>query len=141
MLHAVEVEASEEAIYGALTTSKGLASFWTPQSEAEPTVGSVAVFRFAGAPVDLKMRIDGLEPGKRVAWGCQGDFPQWQGTTVTWELSPAVQGSGITVLFRHECWGPAYTEMDYAHVNFVWGQVVGRLKDYCETGNPQPFLN
>lgn len=141
MLHAVEIEAGEDAIYQALTTSKGLASFWTPQSEAEPSVGSVAVFRFAGAPVDLKMRIDGLEPGKRVAWSCQGDFSHWQGTTVTWELSPAVQGPGITVLFRHEGWGPDYPEMDFAHVNFVWGQVVGRLKAYCETGNPQPFLS
>jgi uncharacterized protein YndB with AHSA1/START domain len=141
MLHAVEVEASEEKIYEALTTSKGLASFWTPQAEAEPTVGSVAVFRFAGAPVDLKMRIDGLEPGKRVAWSCQGDFPHWQGTTVTWELTPAVQGEGITVLFRHEGWGRDYPEMDYAHVNFVWGQVVGRLKAYSETGTAQPFLS
>lgn len=141
MLHAVEVEAGEDAIYQALTTSKGLASFWTPQSEAEPNVGSVTVFRFAGAPVDLKMRVDGLEPGKRVAWTCQGDFPHWEGTTVTWELSPAVQGSGITVLFRHEDWKPDYPEMDYAHVNFVWGQVVGRLKAYCETGKSQPFLS
>jgi hypothetical protein len=65
--------------------SKGLASFWTSQSEAKPSVGSGAVFRFAGAPVDLKMRIDGLEPGKRVAWSCQGDFPHWAGTTVSWE--------------------------------------------------------
>ena len=141
MLHAVEAEASEETIYLAVTTSKGLASFWTPQAQAEPTVGSVATFRFAGAPVDLKMRIDGLEPGKRVAWSCLGDFPNWGGTTVTWELMPAVQGSGITALFRHEGWGSDYPEMDYAHVNFVWGQVVSRLKAYCETGKPQPFLS
>ena len=141
MLHAVEAEASEETIYLAVTTSKGLASFWTPQAQAEPTVGSVATFRFAGAPVDLKMRIDGLEPGKRVAWSCLGDFPNWGGTTVTWELMPAVQGSGITALFRHEGWGSDYSEMDYAHVNFVWGQVVSLLKAYCETGKPQPFLS
>jgi uncharacterized protein YndB with AHSA1/START domain len=141
MLHAVEVETSDESIYEALSTSKGLASFWTPQAEAEPSVGSVSVFRFAGAPVDLKMRIDGLEPGKRVAWTCQGDFPHWQGTSVTWEMTPVGQGGGITVLFRHEGWAPDYPEMDYAHVNFVWGQVLGRLKAYCETGKAQPFLS
>lgn len=140
MLHAVEIEASENAIYEALITSKGLAAFWTSQSQAEPTVGSVAVFRFGSTPADLKMRIDGLEPGKRVAWSCQGDFPHWDGTTVTWELMPAVEGSGITVLFRHEDWGPDYPEMAYAHVNYVWGQVVGRLKAYTETGKAQPFL-
>ena len=141
MLQAVEVEAGEDVIYQALTTSKGLASFWTPQSQAEPTVGSVAVFRFTGAPVDLKMRIDGLEPSKRVAWSCQGDFPHWEGTTVTWEMSPSAQGPRITVLFRHEGWGPDYPDMEYAHVNFTWGQIVGRVKAYCETGKPQPFLS
>src|SRR3989442_1398049 len=77
---------------------------------------------------------------KRVGWSCLGDFPFWQGTTVTWELIPAVQGEGVTVLFRHEGWGPDYPEMDYAHVNFTWGQIVGRLKAFCETGKPQPFL-
>jgi hypothetical protein len=86
------------------------------------------------------MRVDGLEPGKRVGWSCLGDFPFCQGTTVTWELLPAVQGSGTTVLFRHEGWGPEYPEMEYAHVNFTWGQIVGRLKASCETGQPQPFL-
>jgi uncharacterized protein YndB with AHSA1/START domain len=140
MLHAVEVEADPDAIYRAITTAEGLASFWTPQSEAKPTEGAVAMFQFTGAPVALRMRIDGLEAGKRVAWSCLGDFPHWQGTTVTWELMPAVQGTGTTLLFRHEGWGADYPEMEYAHVNFTWGQIVGRLKAFIESGKPQPFL-
>jgi hypothetical protein len=30
--------------------------------------------------------------------------------------------------------------VQYAHVNWVWGQIVGRLKAYAETGQPQPFF-
>jgi hypothetical protein len=33
-----------------------------------------------------------------------------------------------------------YPRDESAHVNFIWGQVVGRLKAYAETGQPQPFF-
>ena len=34
----------------------------------------------------------------------------------------------------------AYPIAEVGSVNFTWGQVVGRLKAYAETGTPQPFL-
>jgi uncharacterized protein YndB with AHSA1/START domain len=140
MIQAVDVAADGGTIYRALTTGEGLAAFWTADSDARPEVGSTAVFRFPAAPVDLKMRIESLEPDRRVAWHCEGDFPYWQGTTVSWELGPASQGAGKEVVFRHEGWGSDYPEIDFARVNWVWGQVLGRLKAYCESGEPQPFF-
>jgi uncharacterized protein YndB with AHSA1/START domain len=140
MLHAVEIQADPKEIYDTLTTATGLASFWTPNVEAEPTERSVATFQFTGAPVPLRMRIDELEPGTRIVWSCLGDFPHWRGTSVTWELAPAPEGSGTTVLFRHDGWGPDYPDMEYAHVNFTWGQIVARLKVFSENGQAQPFL-
>jgi hypothetical protein len=58
-------------VFDAITTADGLRGFWTPDSDAEPTLGSVARFGFSKAPVDLRMRIE-LESG-RVAWSCLGD--------------------------------------------------------------------
>lgn len=43
---ALEVSASQDALYDAITTSDGLAAFWTTDSQAEPAVGSVARFGF-----------------------------------------------------------------------------------------------
>jgi hypothetical protein len=86
------------------------------------------------------MRVDELVPGERVTWSCLGDFPHWTGTTVTWELGPATQGEGSSVLFRHGGWGSDYPEAEYASVAFVWGQVVARLKEHLETGRRDPFL-
>jgi uncharacterized protein YndB with AHSA1/START domain len=140
ILHAVDVAADAPTIYRAISTRDGLASFWTGDAEAEPAVGSTARFRFPDAPVDLKMRVDALEPGTRVAWRCLGDFPYWKDTRVEWELSPSPTGNGTQVLFRHVGWADDYPELDCARVSWVWGQVVGRLKAYAESGQPAPFF-
>jgi uncharacterized protein YndB with AHSA1/START domain len=61
LMHTVEIDADPTKIYEALSTSKGLASFWTADSHAEPKVGSIAKFGFHG-PV-LEMKVVALEPG------------------------------------------------------------------------------
>jgi hypothetical protein len=43
-------------------------------------------------------------------------------------------------MFQHTGWADDYPDRDYASVNFVWGQVLGRLKAYVETGTPQPLF-
>ena len=139
MLHAADVDVDAPAVYRALTTADGLAAFWTPDCEAEPRVGSVARFGFAGAPVDLRMRVDDLREGRSVAWVCLGDFPWWAGTTVSWDLAPA-EGKGTTVTFRHAGWPEDYPDLEYAKVNYSWGRIVGALKAFLESGEPQPFL-
>jgi uncharacterized protein YndB with AHSA1/START domain len=139
MLHAVEIEADPAKVFEALSTADGLAGFWTPNVSAEPKVGSVATFGFAAAPVDLKMRVDELDAGRRVAWACLGDFPYWKDTSVTWDLAP--KDGGTMVMFRHTGFADDYPDDQYAGVNYAWGRIVGRLKDYAETGKPDPFLS
>ncbi len=140
MLHTVDVAADAQTIYEAITTKPGEAAFWTSDCDIEPVVGSIARFGFPAAPVDLRMRIDTLEPGRTIRWSCLGDFPQWAGTTVTWSLLPAPSGSGTAVAFRHDSWGDAFPAEEYARVNYTWGRIVGALKAYAESGKPSPFL-
>jgi uncharacterized protein YndB with AHSA1/START domain len=139
LLHRIDVMAGADALFRALTTSEGLAAFWTPASQAEPEVGSVAVFRFPQAPVELKMRVDELDEPRRVAWSCLGDFPFWEGTRIIWELGEGPQG-GTKVVFRHTGWPEDYPDDEFGSVNDTWGLVVGALKAYAETGKPKPAL-
>ena len=85
------------------------------------------------------MRVDELKPGKRVRWSTHSGFPEWQGTTVTWDIKPAKDG-GNEVVFNHEGWPEAVPAADLASVNYSWGRVVGRLKKYAETGKPAPYF-
>src|SRR5713226_4733551 len=90
LVHQVNVKATPDTIYKAVSTGEGLASFWTSDSKAEAKVGSIATFGFGGPT--QRMRVDELKPGKRVKWVALADFPNWDGTTVTWDLSSAENG-------------------------------------------------
>jgi uncharacterized protein YndB with AHSA1/START domain len=139
ILLSVAGEAEREKISEAVSTKEGMAGFWTTRNDARPEVGSEASFGFPSAPVDLKLRLEALEPGKRVRWASLGPWPYWDGTTIEWELGSAEAG-GTNVLFRHSGWGDDYPDSDFASVSFVWGQVLARLKAFMESGQPQPFL-
>lgn len=137
LMHLVTIDAGADKIYEALSTGKGLASFWTADSHAEPKVGSIAKFGFHG-PV-LEMKVEELSPGKRVTWSTAGGFPEWEGTRVTWEIKPGKDGAQ-DVLFNHEGWPESLPPGDLASVNYAWGRVVGRLKKYVESGKPAPYF-
>jgi hypothetical protein len=46
MLHEVIIEAPAKRVYDAITTEKGLKSWWTADAEATPEPKSIAVFGF-----------------------------------------------------------------------------------------------
>ena len=135
LVHQVNVKATPDQIYEAVSTVKGLAAFWTSQSQAEPRVGSIATFGFGGP--SQRMRVDELKPAKRVKWTALADFPNWDGTTVTWDISPAENGE-TGVLFRHADWPASVSQDDLGSINYTWGLVVERLKQYAESGKPNP---
>lgn len=137
LVHQVNIKASPDTIYRAISTQEGLASFWTSDSKAEPAVGSVATFGFGG-PMQ-RMRIDELTAGKHVKWTGLNDFPNWDGTTVTWEIAPAEKGES-SLTFRHAGWPAAVTADDLGSINYTWGMIVDRLRQYAESGKPVPYF-
>lgn len=137
LMHSVTIDADAGKIYEAISTQKGLASFWTQDSHAEPKVGSIGRFGFHGPT--LEMKVAELKPGKLVRWSVHSGFPGWEGTTVTWEIGPAKDG-GHEVVFNHHGWPAEMPAAEVAHVNYTWGQVVGRLKKHVETGEVVPFF-
>ena len=137
LVHQVNVNATPETIYNAVSTQDGLQAFWTSDSKAEPKVGSIATFGFGGP--SQRMRIDELVPGKRVKWTGLNDFPNWDKTTVSWEITPAEKGQ-TSVTFRHADWPASVTQDDLGSINYTWGLIVERLKQYAETGKPSPLF-
>jgi uncharacterized protein YndB with AHSA1/START domain len=97
--HAIEIDAPPAKVYEAITTSEGLRSWWTSDSTAESTVGSVAEFGFFNRETVFRMQIDRLRPRKRVVWTCVGGPEEWKGTVLTWVLSREVEGTKLR--FKH----------------------------------------
>lgn len=137
LMHSVTIDGDANKIYEAISTGKGLASFWTRDSKAEPKVGSTATFGFGG-PV-LELNVAELKPGKLVRWTNPGGFPTWEDTTISWEIVPAKDG-GQEVKFSHAGWPESMSPADLASVNYTWGRVVGRLKKHVETGQAVPYF-
>ena len=137
LVHQVNVKATPETIYKAISTTEGLGAFWTSESKAESKVGSIASFGFGGPT--QRMRVDELVPGKRVKWTGLADFPNWGDTTVSWDISPAESGE-TSVTFRHANWPETVSQDDLGSINYTWGLIVERLKQYAETGKPNPLF-
>ena len=136
MLHQIQVQASPDKVYEALTAQAGLRGWWTADSVAEPTVGSVAEFGFYNRANLFQLRIDELQPGQHVAWTCLGRPEEWKGTRVVWELAP--KDGGADVRFTQSGWRS--TEGGFALVNSTWGALMFRLKDYLEGRASEPFF-
>lgn len=132
--HQIPINAPPERVYAALATSAGLKGWWTADTKADEKVGGKAEFGFDKRGMVFRMTIDKLEPGKTVVWNCHGDHPEWEGTTLTWNI--AREDSGTTLRFTHSGWKSA---SDFcATCNSSWGELMHRLKAYAESGRTDP---
>jgi uncharacterized protein YndB with AHSA1/START domain len=132
--HQIPIQASPEKVYAALATQAGLCGWWTADTKVDEKIGGTAEFGFEKRGMVFRMNIEKLDPGKRVVWTCHGDHPEWNGTVLTWELTP--EDVGTALRFTHSKWK---TISDFcASCNSTWGELMFRLKDYVEGKNPGP---
>jgi len=134
----IDVNADPADVYAALTTTEGVAGWWTTRNETSGTVGEVNRYYFPEMPFSWDMRVDAAEPDALVAWHCLGGPPPWIGTDVRWTLRPGAE-SGTLVVFDHT--GFAAVDEMFRIVTLGWAQMVLRLKDNLESGKPVPFFD
>lgn len=149
------IEASSEKIYQCITSTDGLAEWWTPDATAKPEVGTVARFPF-GPDYFKEMKVIELTPSKLVRWQCIQGAHEWIGTTLSFQLESGTQetvlhdhsemagqvqqqtkNEGTLLTFHHDNW-KEYSPM-YAECNYTWGQFLRSLKLLCETGKGRPW--
>jgi uncharacterized protein YndB with AHSA1/START domain len=134
VLFTFDVEAAPDAVRTALTTSEGIASFWTDRAEVPAEVGGRLELGFPDAPVPFDLVL--AQAGdKMITWRTATFPPQWMGTEIRWEISGGDKTS--TVAFRH---GSFADETEQGLVAYVWGQVMVQLKRYVETGVAAPVF-
>lgn len=112
----------------------------------------VLYFNFPGIPEPFRLRREQADE-ERVVWVSVGAFPpHWAGTTITWELTRAGTrvgtgdgtgdgtgaSEGTRVAFSHSGFQEGDAELPMT--SETWGQLMTRLKDYAETGTPNPFF-
>jgi uncharacterized protein YndB with AHSA1/START domain len=132
--HRLFIAAPVEKVFEAISTQKGLAAWWTPDTIAKPETGSISRFAF-GPDYFKEIRVEELKPYNKVKWVCLKAHEEWIGTTITFELEPHHKGS--TLFFHHDGWG-GYTQ-EFAGCSYDWALFLRNLKSLCETGKGFPY--
>jgi uncharacterized protein YndB with AHSA1/START domain len=131
ILHLVRFEAPSSTVYAALTTPDGVRSWWTAHANLDGKVGGAGEFRFYGGEKITRVRIDELEPPRRVSWTVVDSFrPEWIGTTIIFDLRPTEEGTELRFAQR----GYPAADDNYAVCTSGWGIYFSRLPQHLETG-------
>ncbi|CUR58721.1 Activator of Hsp90 ATPase 1 family protein [metagenome] len=134
ILHSVGIQgATPDRVYEALTTTEGLAGWWTTDTTGEAdSPGGVILFRFP--PGGFDMEVVRLDHGKRVTWRVVEGPEEWIDTTIDWELS---QHEDYTIVsFSHQGWREPVPFMH--HCSTKWATFLISLKSLVETGTGAP---
>ena len=130
--HKLVIKAAPEKVYEAVTTQKGLESWWCKNTTAKPEVGFVNIFIFG--QYYNEMKVTELSPNTKTAWECIKSIEEWVGTTISFELE---EKDGKTILrFAHAGWR-AVTDT-FAACSYDWAIFLKSLKSLCETGTGEP---
>lgn len=133
ILHRVGVVAPLDDVYRALTTTEGIAGWWTTDTTGTSEVGGTLAFRF-GDVGGFDMKVLDLDPAGHVRWRVIGGPEEWIGTELDWRLDQ--RDEYTIVLFTHEGWREP-GEFMY-HCSTKWATFLMSLKDLVETGRGRP---
>ena len=113
------IETTSENVFHALTRLEGIAEWWSNHVVAEPVVGSLTEVRFENGG-DFQMEITDLEVGKKVHWRVRLSPHDWEGSTITWDLTPISNGSRL-LFGQHSLFvGPTGYSIDEARVGWEY---------------------
>ena len=125
--HLVFIKSTPEKIYEAISTQKGIASWWSVHNNALPQTGMVYRISFGG-DYYKEIKITELVPNKKVVWEILEAHPEWLNTKVSFEITREKDVAELR--FSHSGWND-YTDM-FAQCNHHWGVYLENLKKYTE---------
>lgn len=138
IIHRIGIHSSASKVYKALSTIKGLAGWWTEETEGEERVGGKIEFTFRTPTGDIKgkmvMEIEKLNADKTVRWKCTDGPAEWIGTNITFDLSQ--QDDQTIIIFGHRNWKEPIEFM--AHCSTKWAVFLLSLREFAETGKGKP---
>ena len=135
IIHTVQVHASPETVYLALTTQDGVTGWWTDKATLTEGTNQSIHFTFVG-DFNPHMVQTELVPFYVVSWRCVEGHPNWKDNTFRFALRDI---DGETSLRFVQEYAQELDDDTYGTYNFNWGYYLNSLKLFCETGAGTPF--
>lgn len=130
--HRVGVRAPIQHAYEAVSSSKGIARWWTVDVE-DDDAGTIGVL--FGGPRAATIELVEQEPPTRLVWRFTQGPAEWVGTTATFELRPL--GDETVVLFTHGGWSEPVEFLH--HCSTRWAYFLMSLKHELEGSEGTPW--
>jgi uncharacterized protein YndB with AHSA1/START domain len=134
IVHRIGIDgAKKEALFDAISTRAGLASWWTTKVEGESTAGGSLKFLFDGGGPEFEV----LEiiPDHRVEWRCVMGPKEWIDTHISFQIKEE-EGEAV-LLFKHGGWREENEFMH--HCSTQWAYFLIGLRKLLEGGQATPF--
>lgn len=134
ILHDFPIQAPLDRVFGAVSTSQGLDTWWTERSAGRPELGAEYELGF-GPEYDWRARVTRYTPDAEFELEMVRADPDWIGTRVGLQLEPR---DGVTwVRFHHTGW-PAANEHYRISCN-CWAMYLRILRRSLEHGESVPY--
>jgi uncharacterized protein YndB with AHSA1/START domain len=129
----VSIKAPAHDVFEAIATADGVKHWWTTDAKALPTRDSVSEFGFGNRAVVMRMRVDAIDPDRRLRWECLDQPEDWTGTVLEFGLSQ--DGGATRVIFSQTNWRGSVDGTKYTG---RWRYFLDSLRSYLETGQGTP---
>jgi uncharacterized protein YndB with AHSA1/START domain len=136
IIHVLDVLASTESLFTALTTLDGLAQWWTTDVDGDAGLGGRIEFTFGG-DFNPIMQVESAEPDAEVQWRCVAGHGNWADNTFRFQLIDLDDGPIRLRFWQH--YANELSDDDYGIYNFNWGYYLESLRLLCVTGRGKPF--
>ncbi len=132
----IQVNASPDALFDALTTVVGLAAWWNPATGSGQTGGELKLIM--NAPEPLVIHIDEATRPTLVRWSVTDCpfLPDWVGTKPTFTITPLDRDTS-QLHFHHQGLNEELECIDMCTRS--WNHYMTSLRDYLEVGSGSPF--
>lgn len=134
ILHDLWINAKPIQVFKAVSTSKGLNSWWTLDSEGLPEENNTYRFYF-GPDYDWKGKVIDVDAPEAITWRMEQCDKDWDETEVGFNIIQ--KGSQSHVQFSHRGW-PEKNE-HFRRSSYCWATYLRLLKRYIEHGEFVPY--
>jgi uncharacterized protein YndB with AHSA1/START domain len=136
--HVVDIDATPQRAWAALTEAEGLAGWWSTRVAAPLAAVGVQVRFTFGGDFNPVMEITALDEGRgELDWRCVSGHEPWQDNTFQFRLSSLEDGRTRLRFWQH--YAVELEDDYYGTYNFNWGYYLESLRLLCATGTGQPF--
>jgi uncharacterized protein YndB with AHSA1/START domain len=128
-------ESAPGAVFDALTSADAITGWWVPATGSGVAGGEITLM-FGGQEVQI--RVDETDQPARVCWTVlvSEPLPDWAGTTITFDIAPAGDGSAVLHFTHH---GLTQQLECFSMCSAGWTQYLASLVGYVDRDGGNAF--